>query len=113
MKRYPILLIAWLAPGVAGAGLKETLQNALKNYCIPKDAAGCDEGSKARYDASSGACVCDQSGYSYDTSARSCAKNCSGAPGTIKMDITDGCPAGTISIEASGGSCPIPGNYKY
>ena len=65
-----ILLIAWLAPSVADAGLRETLAAALKNYCVPTSGEYCAEAHKPIYRNSR--CECPCADMYYDTGRRAC-----------------------------------------
>jgi hypothetical protein len=75
----------------AGAAtLRETLTQALQNYCVPKDAEGCRI-MQPRYQNSS--CYCGDPIYMYyDATARTCRVKC---------------PAGQIARTAS--VCPTAG----
>ena len=93
-KRYPILIIAWVAassalvPGTASADLSSELASKLSQYCMPKDTEGCGI-MRPRYQ--NGACYCGDTAYMwYDAEAR-----------RVK------CPAGQIPIVAS--VCPSAG----
>lgn len=107
MKKYPILLIAWLAPGAASAGLKETLQRALGDYCIPKDEQYCAGEEKATY--ANGKCECNCLGMVYDSAQRRCVDgNTSCAAGYMLADSNAAaCAAGFYNALASASSCEV------
>jgi hypothetical protein len=93
MKKYPILLLAWLLPFGARAQtntLRAKLTEALKTYCVPPDEQTCGS-YQARYQ--NGSCYCGNPDYTYyDAAARRCR---------IK------CPAGQIPQQAD--VCPSAG----
>ena len=125
MRRYPILLIAWLmAPIGARAAtpaesLREKLQEALSNYCMPKDAEYCTGEERATY--KNGRCECKCLGMIYDTTGRKCvdgrtscdsgyylsSNNASSCPAGYML-VSDGmCSAGYYMASNTASSCPV------
>jgi hypothetical protein len=92
MRKYPILLIAWIAPIAVQATLGgETLTDKLKEYCIPKSSTpeACGD-LKPRYD---GYCNCGNTTYMYyDATERTCRVKC--PAGQIPEKTSGGCQAG-------------------
>lgn len=114
MKKYPILLIAWLAPGAAGAGLKETLQKALGDYCVPKEAQYCEPPFLAAYNSNaSGAnkCGCPCDDMKYVEAERRCVDCEYGSTGRFATECkAPSCPTGMFWQEAAG--CPAGYAFK-
>ena len=116
MKKYPILLIAWLAPGAASAAsLREVLAQKLAEYCIPKDEGGCSAGATAAYSSAGPAinrCGCPPDSV-YDRNKRAC-KSCGacGRESAFSLECRlPSCPADFYMAASDGNSCP-EGTYK-
>ena len=89
-----VLLIAWLMPSAAGAGLYETLTQKLAQYCVPKDDGGCSASARAKY--CSGTCKCGNASLAYDASERRCVFKC--PAGNVPRTMAS-CPAGSGRVE--------------
>jgi hypothetical protein len=95
MKKYPILLVAWLMPFAARAGtvadaLRDKLSEALKTYCVPKDEQTCVN-MAARY--RNNRCDCGNPAYmKYNRELRKCEVIC--PAGQMPEKTSGGCQAG-------------------
>ena len=124
-RRLLYLSIFLLGCGVCHAQtLRQKLQTALGQYCIPKEEGGCESIYRANYNSSgpaSNKCECSCKDSYYDTAARKCvscadtgsdgsfATSCKSAPscpsGTYRKDVSSGCPANTYALSVSDWSC--------
>jgi hypothetical protein len=110
MKKYPILLIAWLLPVSARAEtmrekLEAAFQGALQNYCIPKDAEYCTGEEGAVY--KDGRCECRCLGMIYDKTSRKCVDghtSCSSGY-YLTSNTASACPAGFMLVSDGDTSC--------
>jgi hypothetical protein len=96
MRKYPILLLAWLLPfGVGGEvhaqALRAKLTEALKTYCVPKVEQTCVS-LQARYQDGSCYCGQDPTYMRYKREDRSCEVFCRGG---MDPRVAAKCPAGT------------------
>ena len=93
MKRYPILIIAWLGlPLPARAEtLSDKLTAALKAYCVPRRAEMCSSTMRPRYQ--NGTCYCGDPTYMYyDATAETCRVKC--PAGQMPEKTSGGCQGG-------------------
>ena len=104
MKKYPILLIAWLLPSVipnaANANLLDTLRSALNNQCVPTSGEYCDDFHRATPRGTQCICPCDY--QFYDERVRAC-EDCPFA--TVEGQTTCGdtsCAAGSRLVAFDG-----------
>ena len=112
MKKYPILLIAWLLPNVAQANLLQALRTALTNQCIPSSGEYCT--FAATYDSAgpaSNRCRCPCKDQYYDAGIRACLNCDYGTSGYFATSCgATSCRAGYVlgdtSVMANGTCAP-------
>jgi hypothetical protein len=101
MKRYPILLIAWLAPlaarGATNEDLRRRLGEKLAEYCVPSDEKGCGS-FRARYQG--GTCYCGNPNYTrYNPVTRRCEIICPEGKVPVRTDVCNSVGFGGLLVK--------------